>query len=159
MGIYYGIVIPIEEFFEAICLEKTGTKNLYKLCELIPYDYDDDNLNEYLGTTDYVGYLEYNLIDKIFRRNNGIEHIRFFSQGNKLTTYIFVGMNFTSQIIINCEDINKYVEDIATKYKETIESEIKILKLDKYEIHVSIGLELERDRKLHDNYVPRYRKL
>ena len=157
MAVYYGVVVPIEEFFENICLHKTDTKDLSKLCDIV---IDSNTVSQtYLIEKDYIRYLEMNLGDPIFDISIDIQYCRIKSYGHIHKTYIFLGYMFEEYTVTSYEDLGKLIDKEINENKDRVINEVKKLNLDKYEIHTFIGLGNEGDRKLLDNYIPKYRKL
>ena len=158
MAVYYGIVVPIEEFFEVICLNKTDSKDLSKLCDMIPHN-GDVILEKWLKEKDYIKYLEFNLGHSRYDISIDIQYERIKSYGHTHKTYIFLGYMFEEYTLTSYEELGKIIDKEILENKDKVIEEVKKLNLDKYEIYTFIGLGNERDRKLPDNYIPKYRKL
>lgn len=150
MAIYYGVVVPSQEFLEAVAIQKTGTKDLKKLYDLIlassPFIYDDLFDRE----EDYLEYLMLNGQIDIFRIP-GISIV-------KSRSYTFIGHAEVIEYIAH-EELNSSIDKIISDNKIKVENAIKKLDLFNYETHAFIGPGCADKLKLPNNYTLRYRKL
>lgn len=168
MVLYLGIVIPIQEFFEAICMRETGTKDLEKLCSLLPHN-NYPKFVKFLEEKKYIDYLEpymHNSIGaNIFSKDDDLYFRKIASHNQELNPhstwkdYIFIGKTFYSLHILTYEELSKFIEKKIPLNINEITKEIEKLGLSKYEIHTFINLGDNSDLRLPNNYVPKYRKL
>lgn len=158
MALYFGVVVPSQEYFEAIALEKTGSRDLEKLCNLIPA-YHQDYIN-LLNNKEYLKYLECNMGNSILNNfSDDIAAYLYTSLGNIKKNYIFIGCVIEYFKFIEYEKLDTFIATKTSEYKNEIENIVRKLNLSHYEIHIFVALGTEGDMKLPDNYVPKYRKL
>lgn len=180
MSIYYGIIVPIKEFFEAIALRETGTKDLSKLCEEIPLlDYEDGEEDykrnkciKWLKNKKYVKYLKYNLFNDIFYSPyatdiEDVGYFKFESYNNGIyILWMCIGIEISSKYP-NYRDLNEYKEIETLSHSKQVEFDIKDLGLTNYEPCTFLlpyknmvgDYGIVKKYHLPNNYVPKYRKL
>ena len=136
--ICHGVVIPVQEFFENICLKETGTTDLSKLYDKLPINrltdkyHNKNKCGKYIEENNYIKYFLHILNDDLFYPPYGDinNNLNEDMEDSLSSTYILKFKSYSNNIKIRYIFVGICIKEDRINYNKYTEFDLKNIKIN-----------------------------